>query len=246
MTSPEPRSHLRLVWSAPSPVPARPTTLDRKRPAPYLAPMGQSREDLLRNQEWAKISARLSAYAFKRIRGRSWQLAEELAQEAIAQAWAKKDGWDPAKEPLLKYLAKKVIGLASNEYKRKRNSFERLAYRDYDEEDVEDPINQFPSDADPPDELLHRKRVAAEFRDRLTKRLAAKPIALEVITLMEEGITTPLAQRAATAHSIEEIRDARRQIFYHVAILAKELSLELDANDDAADDDDEKDKEVAE
>ena len=245
---PEPRPHLRLVWSAPSPTPASPPSpLDRKHPPAYPAPMGtgeRSTRDLLRDQKWNLITAQLTAYAFKCTRKRSWQLAEEIAQEAIAQAWAKKDGWDPAKGALFKYLATLVIGLALNEWRRKRNSFERLAYRDYDAEDVEDPTTQFPSDAEPADELLHRKRVAAKFRDGLTTRLAAKPAALDVITLMEEGITTPRDQAAATGRSIDDIRDARRQIFYHAEILAKELSLELDANDDDAADP--KDKEVAE
>ena len=203
--------------------------------------MGQSREELLRDQNWPKLTAQLAAYAFKRTSGRSWQLAEDLAHDAVA--WANKDGWDPAKEPLLKYLARKVIGLASNEYKRKRNSFERLAYCDYDAEDIEDPTNQVPSNAEPADELLHRKRVAAKFREGLTTRLAGKDTAVELITLMEEGITTPRDQAAATGRSIDDIRDARRQIFYHAAILAKELCLELDTDDDSEDN---KDKEVAE
>ena len=154
--------------------------------------------------------------------------AQELAQDAIVAAWANKDGWDPDKEPLLKHLAKRVIGLASNEYKRKRNAFEvKMTY---------EALSALPAatGAPAPDEELDRRRYAALFNERLSARLASDEFATMLVTLMTEGVATPRDQASATGRAIADIREARRRVFYNAGEVSKELAKELDLEDDDA------------
>lgn len=223
-----------LVWPALAPVGRAPVTrvratLDRPRARVYPAgmPPGDATQDLLRKQDWPKLSAQLTAYVFRRTHKRSYELAEELAQEAIAQAWSKTDGWDPSKGALIHYLAGIAMRLVLNEWRRKRTSFERVM----DEED-ERFANGMSDDADAPDDLLHRKRTARKFHDDLA-RSVGNAAASELLTLMTEGIVTPRDQAAASGRPIEEIRGARRVLFYHAEILSKKLATELDREDEA-------------
>ena len=97
-------------------------SVDHARVSPTVRRM--SADAQLRSQDWKRLTAQLTAYAWKRTGRRSWQLAADLAQDAITQAFTTPEAWDPAKEPLLKNLARRVIGLASNDLRRRRNSFE--------------------------------------------------------------------------------------------------------------------------
>ena len=205
------------------PMPREPT-LDRTRASSTVPRM--SREDQLRDQNWERITAQLTTFAWNRIRRRSWETAQELAQDAIAAAWAKNDGWDPEKEPLLKHLSKRVIGLASNEWRRKRNSFEaKMSY---------ERLAELPAaiDAPTPDEELDRRRHSALFSERLSARLAGDELATMLVTLMTEGIATPRDQASATGRAIADIREARRRVFYNAGEVSKELAKELDIEDE--------------
>jgi DNA-directed RNA polymerase specialized sigma24 family protein len=53
--------------------------------------MGRSVDDLLREQDWAKVSARVLAYALSRTRSRA--KASDVAQEAMMRALDAR--WNP-------------------------------------------------------------------------------------------------------------------------------------------------------
>jgi hypothetical protein len=179
-------------------------------------------------QDWEAILAALAAFAHRRTGKRSWAHAEDLAQAAITQLCARPAGWDPEKEPLLKHLCKRVIGLASNEWSRKRSSFEVLMeQRDLDELEVAD-------DDEPIEDVLDRRRLAARFRARLEERLAGDETALAVVLAMADGRDTPAAVEEATGLKRATVIEARRRIFYSAARVSAELGLEIDEADDDA------------
>jgi hypothetical protein len=192
-------------------------------------------EDLLRAQDWPRITAQLTVFAFKRTRQRSWEVAEEIAQQAIANAWERgEEGWNPKKEPLYKYLAREVIGLSLNEWRRRRNRFEVLV----DDDRAEMLADTVASDDAGADEQIARREYLEQFRARLTARVAGNEAASIVVTLMLEGVDTPRDQAAASGLSIDAIRNARRVVQYQGEIVAKELASEME-------DEDERESEVA-
>ena len=187
--------------------------------------------------DWRRLKAQVSAYAFRRTGRRSWEHAEDLAQSAIVQHLTRPAGWDPAHESLLKHLCKRVIGLASNEWHRKRSSFEvAMRWRELAALPVDD-------GGQPADEVLDQRRLAAQFRARLEARLAGDETALTIIVLMTEGFDTPAALQKASGLPLAQIREARRRIFYHAKLVAEELGEAMDAELDAspAEEDEEED-----
>ncbi|MFI5300489.1 MAG: hypothetical protein ACHREM_20575 [Polyangiales bacterium] len=175
-------------------------------------------EDALRAQDWGRITAQLTFFAFKRTQRRSWQLAEDLAHDAIAQAFDHNQGWDPARGTLMKYLAQLVVGYALNDRRRKRNVLE-----DYVDDEA---LAAFADGAASVEAQVARRQTVDLVVDRLSSRLADDPIGARVLGLMTEGIETPADQVAATSLSIEEIRRARRRLFDHAERVATEMSRE--------------------
>jgi DNA-directed RNA polymerase specialized sigma24 family protein len=204
----------------------RPPRLDRARASSTVRPV--SAADRLQGQDWEKLGEPLTAFAYRRTGKRSWALAQDLAQSAIADLITHPESWDPEKEPLLKHLAKRVIGLASNEWSRKGRALEVL-FAPGDAEDL--PETEHAQDAI--EDVLDRRRAAARFRARLDALVAGDEDAAVVVTQMAEGRDTPLAIAKASGLSIARVRDARRRIFYHARVLAKQMGDEIDAADDA-------------
>jgi len=187
--------------------------------------------------EWARLKGQLTAYAFGRTGRRSWDRAEDYAQSAITQYLENPRLWDPARESILKHLCKRVIGIMSNDWHRKRSSFEvAMLPRKLRELEVDD-------GGEPADEVLHRRRLAAQFRERLEERLAGDEIALTIVVLMTEGIHTPAGLENASALKPAQIGEGRRRIFYHAKIVANELGELLDAVADASAGDDKDEEE---
>jgi hypothetical protein len=187
-----------------------------------------STDDFLHSQDWVAIRRKAIAYAYRRIGRSSMDRAKELASQAIAQVF-EHGGWDPAKEPVLKCICKKIIGNLRNDFTRKANAFELMM-----NDDVEAQALNVSSGEDLPDEVLDRRRYAKRFKDRLVKRLEVsnegKPdeVGLLLVTLMMEELDTPLAQERATGLPMEEVRAARRRVFYHADIVAQEMADEIE------------------
>jgi len=206
--APQPRaSHARL----------RDGTLDRAQPLTTVAPM--SVEDQLRKQDWKLLTKHLTGFAFKRTGRRSMALAKDLAQEAITRAFTDVEGWDPNKEPLLKNLCRRVIGLASGDMRRRRNALEC---------ELDDEVEENADDGkETPDELLDKKRYSDLFRRRLGQRLAGDEPAMMLVTLQAEGIDAVADQASASGLTVEEVREARRRVYYQSDKTTEELAREL-------------------
>jgi hypothetical protein len=201
-----------------------------------VAPMAT--DDALRKQDWGRILAQLTNFAWKFTGKRSWEHAEELAQEAIADAFARVDGWDPAKEELIAYLCRQVCGLAANSWRRKRNTFEvamRAAVKAHGvSHDGGRKELDVASGEEAADEVLDRLRLAEAYRARLTESLAGDETALAVIALFKEGVDSQTAQAeriGLTPSQISQIHAARRRVFRHAESVSKELAEELDSEE---------------
>jgi DNA-directed RNA polymerase specialized sigma24 family protein len=213
----------------------RPSPLDHRRPSPTVPRMDPPAKDaqnerqraLLRAQPWGRILAQLTGIALKRIRGRSLGEAKDLAQSAIAGAYETIEGggWDPEKGPLLSFLVARVISAAQNERRRKRNVCEVWLDEEHAEDEGLRRHEKHLGDGKPdPEEALERLRFASTFHDRLVARLAGDGIALAVITLMKQDVSTPLELAKATGRSFEEAKGALRRIRYHATEITRELS----------------------
>ena len=200
-------------------------TLDRAEPRSKVPAMDAGGR--LRAQDWGKTLTGLTAFAYRRTGKRSWAHAEDLAQAAIAQLYTRPEAWDPAKEPLLKHLCKRVISLAANEWSRKRSSFEVLMeYRELHELPVSDESESL-------DDVIDRRRMAAKFHERLVQHFAGDETARSVIEAMSDGAAKPSEIAEATALKLAVVTEARRRIFYHATRISTELGVEIDEADDA-------------
>jgi hypothetical protein len=119
-----------------------------------------------------------------------------------------------------------VIASSSDERRRKRNTCE--VWLDQEDEDEEETGSRYEkhlgADEPAPDEALHRLRFAHTFHDRLLARVAADPLAIEVITRMKDGVSTPRDLATATGRPLGEVVEARRRIRYHANEITQELS----------------------
>jgi hypothetical protein len=202
----------------------RARALDRGGSSSRVSAVGASKS--FSDREWTRLKGQLTAYAFGRTGRRSWDRAEDYAQSAITQFLANPEPWEPERETILKHLCKRVIGIMSNDWHRKRSSFEvAMLPRKLRELEVDD-------GGEATDEVLDRRRLAKQFRARLEERLAGDDLALTLIVLMTEGIATPKALEKASGLNEAQVCEARRRIFYHAKIVSKELGEAMDAEDD--------------
>lgn len=199
---------------------AAPSALDRGRPATTL-PRVSTLELLKAEKNWTGITAKAAKFAFQKCNARTWEFAMELAQEAIFKTFEHPESWDPEREPLLKHVCKRVFSLAANHRARKRNTFEIAMSQHPD-------ANEVPNDDDELGEALDRRRLAEHFRERLTQAFEGDEIAADVAGMWMDGVDTPAAQAEASDYTIEQIRDARRRIFYHSDKISETLAGELD------------------
>jgi hypothetical protein len=200
-------------------------------------------EEQLRSQDWEEILAKLTTFAWRHTNRRSWELAQDLASQAVADACAHIDGWDPAAEPLLKNLCRRVFGLATKEWRRKRNTFEVAMSRAVKQYGASIDGGRKELDVDsgeePLDEVIHRRQVAAMFRTRMLAKLAGDEIALVVLEkMLNREEITPAKGKASGLEEEQiqvvrglaatRIRDARRRVFRHAESVSAELAEELE------------------
>ncbi len=194
----------------------------RRTAAPPSTIGGMDADEQLRAQDWDDIAFRLTGFAHEYTRRRSWEMAEELAQEAIARAYeaGRKSSvyqpWDPAKQPLMDYLISRVISLASNEVRAKRNGCEvALDYEAW----------QVASNQANADEVLDKRGYAMRFCEVLRAELAGDELALRVLALMQADHITEGELAKELGVPIKEVKAARQRISRTAKRVTEQLSL---------------------
>lgn len=186
--------------------------LDPRRSSSTLRRMNV--DEALRTQNWSHITAQLTVFAWKRTHKRSWELAHDLAQDAIVQAFEHKAGWNPDQEPIALYLGRLVINLAHKELRKKRHAVD--VAMSAAAENVALP-------GDSLETTIARRHFTEAVYQLLAKAVEKDRVASMLLTLMVEDVDTPRDQAAATGEPIEEIRRARRRLFDHAERIAREL-----------------------
>jgi hypothetical protein len=183
-----------------------------------------STEELLRQQDWGRIHAKVTAFVHRRLK-RPWPDAEDLSQTVVAEVLARPETWDPSKESLLKNLCRRAIGASRNEWTRKRTACELLL------EHKDDELPDVDSEEEPADEVLDRRRIAALIVARLEARIAGDEIAVAVLDEMKERLDSPEVASPSPSQLDPKIKEARRRIQYHAHCVTEELDREIAESD---------------
>jgi hypothetical protein len=173
---------------------------------------------LLARQDWALLRKQLKLFAWKATGSRSMERAEDLAHDAIERLWTDVGvRWDPATEQsLLRFLTGLVRGELSNQRRKKATTHEKAT----DDETLAELHDDGGSGA--PDALLSERETLHHGWTALRQRTQDDAIASSVVDLFARHVTDAAEQAAASGHSIDDIRRARRRVFDHAAAIARE------------------------
>jgi DNA-directed RNA polymerase specialized sigma24 family protein len=212
--------------------------------------------ELLDAVDWAAMTRRLTAFAFLRTQKRSWQLAEDLAQEAIVRLLDPRYlEWDPAREPdLYQHLANLVRGLASNR-RRTRGAWEiplspamiakntgedapdagsvENAAEHEEDGPARPPVHGAPRalERGPEDQII-RRDLARARDERVAARFAGDGEVLRVFALAKEGTTSLADQAEAMGITMGQVQNARKRLLRGLAAIEQELSGATKEDDD--------------
>jgi DNA-directed RNA polymerase specialized sigma24 family protein len=220
------------------------------RPLSDAPPAPDSIDVILASQDWVELGRRLTLYAYGRIHKRSWETAEDIAQEAIAHLLdAAYAPWDRERHPdLFDCLGHIVNGLAANHFRRKAFRAPHVPIMD----DVDGAEDDAPIDprgqrdaeeqAPPADAVVLSDRTDAaaargeEARDaallaELRTRLAGDALAIGLLDQIHAGEGRPKRQADVLGVSVNEVYTAKRRIFHHARAIAREMELETKQGD---------------
>ncbi len=161
--------------------------------------------------EWHALSVRLTHYTWRCLRRRSLDLAEQFAQDAIAQHFDPAyQRWDPSAEPdLFLHLVKIVRGLVSNHWRGRATRRETSwGYED---------LVRLAESIEPPQEALVEEQRRRTITTLARRRAENDPIVLTVLDLLDDGVESQAAQVEVSGRTPLEIRNARRRLSTHVA-----------------------------
>jgi hypothetical protein len=173
--------------------------------------------EILRSKEtdWKRITRELTAYVHRNL-GKSFQLAEEVAQESVTQLFDPRYiRWDPDKESLMAHLMNVAKGRVKNVRKRHDNKLQPTQ---------DDELAELHFHNDDPDSLYGDKVERAEAFARMKQAVANDEIASAMLDLSKQGISEAAEQAAALEVDIVVIRNARRRIAAHSEKVAREMA----------------------
>jgi DNA-directed RNA polymerase specialized sigma24 family protein len=169
------------------------------------------------------VQKRLLAYAFAITKSK--EQAEDLVQDAIRRAFDPEEtAWNPVTFPDVTFFLMSLVRRnASNDRAGARHHHEITVQSDAHEIRVTRAAARVPSAAPTPEAAaathdLFTRRLAA-----LRARAAADPLVLSLVDAMESDIETPAEQVESLSVPLEDIRRARRRLFDHAAIVARDL-----------------------
>lgn len=175
--------------------------------------------DLLAEQDWGDIQARLVKFA--RTRGAPADLAEDKAQEAIERVFAFNSEWDPERGELLPFLMSVVRMLLFKE----RRAGKRFVHHDHHAEEEEGEREHADPRAVGPERIeqadLHERRIVL-LRARLERR--GEKEALVVLDLALEGKDKPADIREATGWSDADVEKFRLRMQRAALQVAEDLA----------------------
>jgi DNA-directed RNA polymerase specialized sigma24 family protein len=198
----------------------------RKTFEPGAAARAERITALVEELDWGALSNRLRRFAFLRMKKRSEEEADEVAQTAIMQVLDPRYmAWDPDREPeIYDHLKNLVRGLVSN--RRRRNEENRVVATD-DDALVE--LAKAPHHD--PATVLADKQLARTVADRFAAMFPDDAIVLEVVSLTAQGVVTPRDQAEAAGVPYDDVRNARRRMFRAAKEIAGELGLNIEDDD---------------
>jgi hypothetical protein len=179
----------------------------------------------LREQDWGKLSVRLTRYAFACLRKKRWADAEDLAQEAIANAFDPKlPGWDPEVDPeVIDFLKRSVRELASIGRKRRVRADEAA--------DVLQAHEQERGHVGTIEETFARNQRGFAIVDRIRANVGTSdPRVLALLDLLLVHVDTMAEQAVHMDCTMDEVRSVRRRLGTQV----KKAEREVDAIADVA------------
>jgi DNA-directed RNA polymerase specialized sigma24 family protein len=190
--------------------------------------------DLLRRQDWAALSRRLTRYAHTALKGKSWADAEDVASEVITRVFdPKRRAWDRERHPeIFDHLAWDLRDHVLPNRRKKRSTraevphhhaaLERIEHGDDAElgglagkpDRSEPPDARRPSGplGASPEAIVTREERRRGAHDALVRSLADDPIALGLIALVEDGVEGREACAAALGCSLAAVKAARQRI----------------------------------
>jgi DNA-directed RNA polymerase specialized sigma24 family protein len=191
----------------------------REKPKPKIPPDLAKR---LAAEDWGEISAKLTNYAHKRMRRRSMERAEEIAQEAIVRLY---DGeyqqWDPAKEPSLFLFLTSIVnsfvwadGIKAASQNEKRVTSTKMERR----------VEREASSAPNPEEEIIARDLQQRAWAAVRAGVANDRVANKLADLVEDGVDAPAMQAEALSVDIVEVRNARRRLVDRIESVTRELA----------------------
>ena len=173
--------------------------------------------DLLENDEWEDITARLTASAYRLMRKkRPLADAEDAAQKAICQFLDPdyKD-WDPEEQTLLKHLESVMVGIIHDQYV---NVGERMREKAVD-------IDRHRIESEAPTveaEVITRERGRLVF-GALRDHFAAMPLESALVELFAQGHDLPREQVQELGQPYMKVYKARARVTEEARRILAEL-----------------------
>jgi hypothetical protein len=201
-----------------------------KRPEIALVPGAAARAARItayvKKLDWGKLSKRLERYAFVCMGRRSPEAAADAAQSAITQVLDPNYmEWDPnSSQDFFAHLAYVVRGVISS--RRQLRSTTGEIATDHDD------LAQMATSRDKtPEEALSDMELVAALNARLVEAFADDPLVTKLVALIADDVATPREQAAATGASYDEVKNARRRLFYAANDMARELGIKSEVDD---------------
>jgi hypothetical protein len=193
----------------------------------------------LTDAEWADLARRLTLHAFERLRKTSWEAAQEIAHDAIADlldpAYAE---WDRDKYPdLFDRLGSFVNGRVQNYFRRMRRRGKEVAIvgdvEDRPEIEGGDDPGEVPEQAPLDGEVVVDDWTPYEEPDFVTisevamatlrARVANDTMCLGILDLIQGGIGHAGKHAEVLGVPVEDVYTAKRRLLHHARKVAQDL-----------------------
>lgn len=194
----------------------------------------------LTDDDWADLARRLTLHAFERLHKTSWETAQEIAHDAIADlldpAYAE---WDRDKYPdVFDRLGSFVNGRVQNHFKRLRRRGNEVPIvgdvEDKPEIEGGDDPGEVPVDAPVEGEVVVDAWSPYEEPDFITigevamatlrARVANDTMCLGILDLIQGGVGHANKHAEALGVPVEDVYTAKRRLLHHARKVAQDLN----------------------